>query len=80
MNLINGAMDLDPLEQGVSQHYNVDRSGELECGSGGGGGGDGAAGDAGAEEMVWSQIVLLRFSYSEKPETAACCCWQWYWY
>lgn len=26
MNLINGAMGLDPLEQGVSQHHNVDQS------------------------------------------------------
>lgn len=26
MNLINGAMDLDQMEQGVYQHHNADRS------------------------------------------------------
>ncbi|PNX83507.1 hypothetical protein L195_g039550 [Trifolium pratense] len=43
MNLINGAMDLDQLEQGVYQHHIVDRSrfplaheGEPACDSGGG--------------------------------------------
>jgi hypothetical protein len=43
MNLINGAMDLDQLEQDVYQHHTVDRSrfplaheGEPACDSGGG--------------------------------------------
>lgn len=37
MNLINGAMDLDQMEQGVYQHHNADRSQfPSACDSGGG--------------------------------------------
>lgn len=48
MNLINGAMDLDQLEQGVSQHHNVDQSRFLStpaCDDSGGGDGDDDGGD-----------------------------------
>lgn len=37
MNLINGAMDLDQMEQGDYQHHNADRSQfPSACDSGGG--------------------------------------------
>lgn len=72
VNLINGAMGLDQLEQGVSQHHSVDQSrspltparhsggGDADDDDGGGGGGGGGGG-----EMGWSQILgqLLRFFY-----------------
>lgn len=47
-------MDLDQLEQGVSQHHNVDRSRSCDSGGGGDGGDageDDAGGDGGGGEM-----------------------------
>lgn len=74
--LFNGAMDLDRLEQGVSQHHNVDRSRSCDSGGGGDAGEDDAGGDGGGGEMGWSQIRLLRFSYfeTERSIAAAGCC------
>jgi len=66
VNLINGAMGLDPLEQGVSQHHNVDQSRfPLTPARDSGGGGADDDHDGGGGETGWSQILgqLLRFFY-----------------